>query len=97
MISSISAGSLGHTRPERDVTVPAGQSILIRDWRAEAIFGQKQALVPAALLADGEFVQVKENVSMTLFEIELDQPHVIYADGLEVVSYVAAMAQAEAA
>jgi len=83
----ITAGSLGHTRPDRDVTLPAGQALLFRDWRAQAMFGRNQAHATAAQLADGEFVRLEENVEMMLFEVEFDRPHVIYADGLELLSY----------
>ena len=96
-VVSIMAGSLGHTRPERDVTLPADQRVLIRDWRAEAMTGQKQALIPARDLIDGEFVRVQAGVEVTLYEIELDRAHVIYADGLEVLSYVKAEELASAA
>ena len=34
----IKAGSLGHTRPDRDMMVAPGARIHIRDWRAEALF-----------------------------------------------------------
>jgi hypothetical protein len=93
----IKAGSLGHTRPERDVTVPAGQPVLIRDWRAEAIFGAKQAMVPAARLVDGEFVTLHEDATMTVYQLEFDAPHVLYVDGLEVASHGAKAAISKAA
>jgi hypothetical protein len=83
---ALTAGSLGHTRPDRDVVLPADQQILIRDWRAQALFGGKQAMVPVSRLIDGEYVSDLGEVEMTLFQIEFDAPHVIYADGLEVYS-----------
>ena len=94
---SIMAGSLGHTRPDRDVLVPAGQKILIRDWRAEAIYGGKKAMVPAARLVDGEFVTLRRNIDMTVYEIEFDREHVIYVDGLEVASFAKADSLSNAA
>lgn len=87
---AIMAGSLGHTRPDRDVLVPADQRVLVRDWRSEALTGQKQALIPARDLVDGEFVQLRKNVSVTVYEIELNRAQVIYADGLEMTSYISA-------
>ncbi|SLN36373.1 hypothetical protein PEL8287_01723 [Roseovarius litorisediminis] len=82
----IKAGSLGHTRPERDVTLSAGQNILIRDWRAQALFGVSRALVPASRLVDGEFVTFGDTITTTLYELSFDRPHVLYVDGLEVAS-----------
>ena len=43
----IAGGSLGHNRPDSDIALPSGQEVLIRDWRAEALFGKKTALVTA--------------------------------------------------
>ncbi len=82
----IKAGSLGHTRPERDVTLPADQQILVRDWRAKALFGATQAMVPAARLVDGEFVTLLEGCEMTLFTLGFERTHVLYVDGLELAS-----------
>jgi hypothetical protein len=80
------AGSLGHTRPDRDVVLSADQHVLIRDWRAEALFGGKRAMVPASRLIDGEFVTDLGEIDMLLYQIEFDSPHVIYVDGLELYS-----------
>lgn len=80
---SFAAGSLGHTRPEQDVVLPAQQQILIRDWRAPAMHGQSQTLVRADALVDGEFIRDLGLVSMTLYQLHFDRPHVIYAGGLE--------------
>ncbi len=93
----VKAGSLGHTRPDRDVTLPAGQTVLIRDWRAQAIFGALRALVPAHRLADGEFVTLKEDATMTLYKLDFDTPHVLYVDGLELGSHGKVDAAAKAA
>lgn len=93
---ALAAGSLGHTRPDRDVVLPAGQQILIRDWRAQALFGGKQAMVPVLRLIDGEYVSDLGEIEMTLYQIEFDYPHVIYADGLEVYSTMPTIAAASA-
>ncbi len=80
------AGSLGDTRPDRDVLLPEDQHILIRDWRAHALFGTRQASVPVQALLDGEFIISEGLLTMTLHEIRFDSQHVIYADGLEIVT-----------
>lgn len=82
----ILAGSLGHTRPDHDVTFPAGQPILIRDWRAGAVFNAKQAMVAVHRLIDGEFITDEGEQEMTLYELDFDRPHILYVDGLEVSS-----------
>lgn len=93
----ILAGSLGDTRPDRDVVVPAGQNILVRDWRAEAMFGQAQALVPAAALVDGEFITNEGMQTLTVFALHFDAAHVLYVDGLEMASGTDAAARSSAA
>lgn len=82
----VQAGSLGHTRPVRDVLLPAGQSLLIRDWRAEAMFGSKRAVVQISQLVDGEFITDEGEADLTLYTLDFDTPHIVYVDGLEVAS-----------
>lgn len=74
-------------RPERDLWVPAAQRILIRDWRARALYGQAQACVPAGQLVDGEFVRLSGLAGeVTGFALRFGRPEVIYAEGLELAS-----------
>jgi len=84
----IKARSLGHNRPEGDAMLPAGQPVLVRDWRARALFGAAQALVPASRLVDGEFVTLQPDAAMTVYNLEFDNPHVLYVDGLELASHM---------
>lgn len=93
----ILAGSLGDKQPDRDVILLAEQKILIRDWRASAIYGNSDALVTVRDLIDNEFVTLEPDKSMTVFEIEFDTPQVLYVDGLEILSYDARFALAAAA
>ncbi|MGR3679577.1 MAG: Hint domain-containing protein [Paracoccaceae bacterium] len=80
----VAAGSLGHTRPETDLILPAGQPVLLRDWRAPALFGRAQAVTEIGTLVDGEFIVDLGEQEMTLFQIILRDRSVIYAGGLEV-------------
>lgn len=93
----IQAGSLGDKRPDCDTVLPAGQPVLIRDWRAEALFGSRQALVAAERLIDGEFIRREASTEMTVIELEFDRAHVLYVDGLEVACHTVQTAQATAA
>jgi hypothetical protein len=81
---SLAAGSLGHTRPERDALLAGDQMCLIRDWRAQALFGADRALVAARTLVDGEFICDLGMQEQTLIQIFCDGPHILYADGLEI-------------
>ncbi len=80
---ALSAGSLGHTRPERDAVLAGEQMVLIRDWRARAIFNSEVALVSARALLDGEFITDLGMQETTLYQIFCDGPHILYCDGLE--------------
>lgn len=79
----IRAGSLGHDRPEHDTDLPANQKILIRDWRAQALTGQKQALMRVGRLEDGEFLKSLPVAKRVFYRLRFDTDHIIYADGLE--------------
>ena len=82
----IKAGSLGHTRPDRDMMVAPGTQIHIRDWRAEALFGAPAAMVEASRLVDGEFLAVQDTREMTVYTLTFDRQHILYADGIEMAS-----------
>ena len=79
----IGAGTLGHDRPREATLVPADQMILIRDWRAKALYGADQILIPAARLIDGEMICREDAAEIRLFTLEFDCDAVVYADGLE--------------
>lgn len=81
----IKAGSLGHTRPDRDMIVAPGARIHIRDWRAEALFGTPTAMVAAHKLVDGEYLAAQPVQDADLYELVFDRPHIVYADGMEML------------
>jgi hypothetical protein len=80
----VRAGSLGHDRPGMDTILPSHQKILIRDWRAKALYGESQKLIEAKSLIDGEYLQLQPVAQHMVFRLYFDEPQVIYADGLEV-------------
>lgn len=84
------AGSLGHTQPGSDLLLPLNQQVLIRDWRAKAMFGQPQAVVPAFELIDDEFIRDEGMQMLELCTLTFDRPHVIYAGGMEIATSRAA-------
>lgn len=84
---SFAAGSLGDTRPDQDLILPAGQDVLIRDWRAKAMFGTERALVRADALIDGEFIRDLGLRPMDLHQLHFDSPHILFAGGLELASH----------
>lgn len=87
---SVAASSLGHDRPAADLVLPQGQQVLVRDWRAQALFGKQQAMVPVSRLVDGQYVRHIGEVEMRVFELRFERDHVIYAGGMEVAAPVPA-------
>jgi len=80
----IGAGTLGHDRPASETLLPLHQMILIRDWRAQSLYGAPQALVAAGRLADGVENRIETVAEVRLFTLTFAQDAVIYAGGLEV-------------
>ena len=80
---AVMAGTLGADRPDTDVILPADQAVLLRDWRAKALFGRDQALAPVRRLVDGEFIRHAGKRPMRLIRLGFDAPHILYVDGME--------------
>ncbi|MEO0380595.1 MAG: Hint domain-containing protein [Pseudomonadota bacterium] len=79
----IAAGSLGDKKPTHHVMLPAAQMVLVRDWRAKALRGAAQAVMPAGCLVDNEYITALGVRDMTLVRLGFDAPYIVYADGLE--------------
>ncbi len=77
------AGSLGHSRTDRDALLSADQLVFLRDWRAAALSGQRTALLQARALVDGEFVRDVGLQLVTLYRIYCQSPQILFADGLD--------------
>ena len=81
----VRAGSLGHTLPGTDTLLPSAQTILIRDWRAQAMIGQPQGMIAAGHLVDDGFVCDVGERQLSLYVLSFDRSEIIYAGGLEVL------------
>lgn len=81
----VSRDALGG-KPTRDLLLPATQPVLLRDWRAQALFGTPAAKVPVSRLVDGEHLRWSEDRPEALLTLRFAREHVLYADGLEVMS-----------
>ena len=81
---TIRASVLGHDRPERDVMVGADQLVLVRGWKARALYNAESALVPAARLADGDYIRhAPLPGGGRTFQLIFDAEHIIYVEGVE--------------
>ena len=79
----VAASALAPERPEADIVLASDQPILVRDWRAGALAGQPQALMPAGRLADGEYIRPEPADEARIYTLHFAVPAVIYAHGLE--------------
>ncbi len=80
----IACDSLGVGRPTEDTVVSPNQQILIRDWRAQALYHKAEAMIPAARLCDGEYVRADILPEARFVTLRFEGAEVIYAGGLEV-------------
>ncbi|OCX67370.1 hypothetical protein BFP70_01880 [Thioclava sp. SK-1] len=78
----VQAGSLGHGRPGQDLLLGSETRVLLRDWRAKALFGRDQVLIEVAMLKDGRYV-AEVSAHTNMFSLHFDMPEVIYVDGVE--------------
>ena len=76
--------TLGTGRPGAPVTLAAEQPILLRDWRARALYGCDRAMVPISRLADGTHV-TRSDAPVRLWLLEFDAEEVIQAAGMDLV------------
>ena len=86
----ISASALGHDRPEGDLHLAPDQPVLLRDWRARALYGCDSAQVAARRLVDGDYIRTETVAEVVLFLLRFAAEEVIYAGGLELACAPAA-------
>ena len=79
----ITEGTLGIDQPTGDMIVSPDQPIMIRDWRAKAMFGTATAMVPAMRLVDGEYIRAEVLAEARFYTLRFATEAVIYAGGLK--------------
>ena len=82
-VVTIAADTLGVGKPVAALTVSAAMGVLLRDWRAKAMYGAEQVVIPAGRLADGCYVKAETLTEARLYTLVFDEPAVIHAGGLE--------------
>jgi len=77
-------GSLGPDLPTQPLVLSPQHRVLLRDWRAELLFGEHEVLAPAnALVNDQSIRRMQDKQDVDYFHILLDNHDVIYANGVE--------------
>lgn len=82
----VGAGTLAHDRPADALHLLPDQPVLLRDWRARALCGAREALVPLHRLADGEYIRAERLAELRLFHLEFAEHVILYAGGMELGS-----------
>lgn len=79
-----SAGCMGDGYPSRDLYLSPQHGVLLRDWRAELLFGDNEVFVPAKHLVNDLTIRPDTNCAeIEYFHILLDEHHTVLADGME--------------
>ncbi|WP_421703948.1 Hint domain-containing protein [Aliiroseovarius sp.] len=83
----VSPRSLDPRTEAPDFWIAAEQPLLLRDWRAKAMYGRPRVLVPTARLLDGEHLRRETGGGQTmLFQLHFEDKHVIRVGGLDLTS-----------
>jgi hypothetical protein len=72
------AESIGNTRP---LSVSPNHRMLVTGWRAEIHFGDREILVPAKALINGDTIRAHPCTSVTYVHLLMDRHEVIFAEG----------------
>lgn len=81
--------ALAPGQPDRDMRVSRQHRVLIRDWRAEMMFGSSEGvLVPATTLCnDTTIFEEQPDQPVTYIHMLFDDHEIVYADGIETESF----------
>ncbi|MEM9581887.1 MAG: Hint domain-containing protein [Pseudomonadota bacterium] len=84
---SVGKGTLGYSRPTTEMLLAPDQEVMVRDWRAEVLFGRDAVIIPIARMVDGKYIaeqaELKEH---KVYELRFGSEEVFYADGVEIIS-----------
>ncbi len=83
----IGPSTLGFSRPAEQMRVVPGQEILLRDWRAQAMYGEASIVLPIERLIDETHIK-HDSVAQDhkLYTLQFDTAEIIYVDGVEMVA-----------
>ena len=83
----IKAGALAPCVPEIDLIVSPQHRILIRDWRAQVLFGENEVLAPAKGLVNGrDIVRLDDCRAVEFVHILFDQHEIVTVNGVDAES-----------
>lgn len=83
----VSQGTLGFNRPTEAMMMAPDQEVMVRDWRAEMLFGRDMVIVNINTIVDGKYIVQDSDAAMhKVFQLHFAQEEIFYADGVEIVA-----------
>ncbi|SFR51731.1 Hint domain-containing protein [Litoreibacter janthinus] len=83
----VGQGTLGFSRPNADMLMAPDQEVMVRDWRAEMLFGRDMVIVNISTMVDGKYIAEEEELALhDVYQLRFDGEEIFYADGVEVIS-----------
>ncbi|QUS35384.1 Hint domain-containing protein [Falsirhodobacter algicola] len=80
----VSPGALGN---RRSLIAAQNHRVLISDWRAELLFGEREVLIPLNTLANDTTIWRQEGGSVDYFFILMERHQLLYAEDVVVESF----------
>jgi len=83
----VGQGTLGFSRPNADMLVAPDQEVMVRDWRAEMLFGRDMVIVNINTMVDGKYIVEESELDLhDVYQLRFEGEEIFYADGVEIVS-----------
>lgn len=83
----VSQGTLGFNRPNDHMKMAPDQEVMVRDWRAEMLFGRDMVIVNINTIVDGKYIAQDDVAAMhKVFQLHFADEEIFYADGVEIVA-----------
>lgn len=83
----VGQGTLGFSRPNADMMMAPDQEVMVRDWRAEMLFGRDMVIVNINTMVDGKHIAQEPELALhDVYQLRFEEEEIFYADGVEIVS-----------
>lgn len=85
----VGPNTLGYSRPASTMLMAPDQEVMVRDWRAEMLFGEDFVIIEINRMVDGKYISEREELAeYQVYELCFDEEEIYYADGVEIISAI---------